>query len=183
MPQTSTILDRRSCFLLSIRGSTPVSILHPTDRNLPVNRLILHLNFSLKINHFKFRSIRVEPTNVPAPGFKTNNYRHPQLNNLKPSSSLQSSFFLPEINNDYDDYDYDRRVYLPHSPLFIRRVWDYVSNDMYRWFGTSTTKRTKSTVYFTRTKTITENEMTTKTNTIAITGCTPSPLPYDLCVP
>ncbi len=44
------------------------------------------------------------------------------------------------------------------------------------------TRTTKRTVMYTMTKTVTENEMTTKTNTIAISGCTPSPLPYDLCV-
>ena len=144
----------------------------------------------LSLNQLKFDSNlqfrRVEPTAMPLAGFKT--YQHPRLNsggryagdviNLGPSQSLQSSFFLPESN------DYERRVYLPHSPLFLQRVWNYVSGDVYRLFGTpdtSATRRTKSTVFFTRTKTITENEMTTKTNTIAIFVCTPSPLPFDLC--
>ncbi|EFX82109.1 hypothetical protein DAPPUDRAFT_241193 [Daphnia pulex] len=124
--------------------------------------------------------LQVKPTAVP--GFKSS-FQQPESddNYDSGSQSLESSFYLPE-----SDLDYDHRVYYPPPPpLFLRRVWNYVSDDMYRWFGslgTSTTRRTKSTVTFTRIKTLTENEVTTKTNTIAISGCTPSPLPFDVCV-
>ncbi|XP_046641256.1 uncharacterized protein LOC124326456 [Daphnia pulicaria] len=131
--------------------------------------------------------LQVKPTAVP--GFKSS-FQHPELDdnydsgsliNLAPSQSLESSFYLSE-----SDLDYDHRVYYPPPPLFLRRVWNYVSDDMYRWFGnlgtSSTTRRTRSTVTFTRIKTLTENEVTTKTNTIAISGCTISPLPFDICI-
>jgi hypothetical protein len=68
----------------------------------------------------------------------------------------------------------------------MHKYLDFASmpNIFYRNRPTENRRRTskKTTVVYTRSKTVTENEMTTKTNTIGISGCTPSPLPFDICV-
>lgn len=115
---------------------------------------------------------RVEPTLLPGAGFNT--YGYSGLNRGGYGSrdslakhSIQSSLFVP-VSSEH------QRLYFG-SPLFLRRIWAYLANDLYR------RDDTKRTVTFTRTKIATEREMSTKTNTIGISGCTPSPLPYDVC--
>ncbi|EFX86895.1 hypothetical protein DAPPUDRAFT_97049 [Daphnia pulex] len=109
-------------------------------------------------------SLRVEPTAVPS-------FRSAQLNSgLNGGAYLQPSFL--GASNDYQQR--------------MHKYLDFVSlpNIFYRNRPMEKQSRTskKTTVVYTRSKTVTENEMTTKTNTIGISGCTPSPLPFDICV-
>lgn len=60
---------------------------------------------------------------------------------------------------------------------------DFFRKDPVQFRRQKTRTSKKTTVIYTKTKTITENEMTTKTHTLGISGCTPVPLPYDLCPP
>jgi hypothetical protein len=60
---------------------------------------------------------------------------------------------------------------------------DFFRKDPIQFRRQKTRTSKKTTVIFTKTKTVTENEMTTKTHTLGISGCTPVPLPYDLCPP
>ncbi|XP_046647209.1 uncharacterized protein LOC124337168 [Daphnia pulicaria] len=109
-------------------------------------------------------ALRVEPTAVPV-------LRSAQFNSgLNGGAHLQPSFL-----GAASDYQQRMHKYLDFASM---------PNIFYRNRPTENRRRTskKTTVVYTRSKTVTENEMTTKTNTIGISGCTPSPLPFDICV-
>jgi hypothetical protein len=112
----------------------------------------------------KFHFYRVEPTAVPV------------LRSAQFSSGLNGAAHLqPSFLGAASDYQQRMHKYLDFASM---------PNIFYRNRPTANRRRTskKTTVVYTRSKTVTENEMTTKTNTIGISGCTPSPLPFDICV-
>ncbi|EFX82110.1 hypothetical protein DAPPUDRAFT_302529 [Daphnia pulex] len=103
---------------------------------------------------------RVEPTTVPMDWLKDDQF----YSGFNGGVYLHPSILTPANNYQHVNF------------LNLDNVY---RNDLIQRQSTRTTKRT---IMYTRTRTVTENEMTTKTNTIAISGCTPSPLPFDVCV-
>lgn len=150
----------------------PIFLSHPAESFIqPTNP------FQYKSTHFQIISPknskiwisiipRVEPTAVPMDGLKSDqHYFYPLFNGpgiyLHPSMMMAVNDYRPNLYADHLADDLYRR-----DPIFQRPK-------------TRTSKKT--TVMYTRTKTITENEMSTKTHTLGISGCTPRPLPYDWC--
>ncbi|XP_057376931.1 uncharacterized protein LOC130698171 [Daphnia carinata] len=174
---TTTISTNTVCFTLKTEGGVPITPCRRRRQHWIEEPLFLAPQDRIDEDLSQFiiepkETFQVEPTLLPPAGFS--NYGYTELNPGdygSPDSlikhSVQSSLFVP-VNIEH------QRLYLGPS-LLLRRIWAYLANDLYR------KDDTKRTVTFTRTKIATESEMSTKTNTIGISGCTPSPLPYDLC--
>lgn len=171
LSSTSTALDRGAYFLRSGRSNRrrTIAIHHRSQPNISV--IISSKTHSKNLDIPFFRS-RVEPTALPVA--ESSNYGYA---GLKPSvyespdplikQSNEPSVFVP-VNSEH------LRFYFSSSN-FLRRIFDFLTSEWYR------RDNAERTVTFTRTKTVTERDLTFKTSTIGISGCTPSPLPHGVC--
>ncbi|KAI9563490.1 hypothetical protein GHT06_010953 [Daphnia sinensis] len=121
---------------------------------------------------------------------------------IQPSSVFQlETTAAPsmEFRNDPfygNDDEYDTDFFLPHLPqsslwmpttdfrprIYFKNGGPFAMGG-YRKGGNNKPSKTskKTTITFTRTTLVTETEMSTKTHSIGIAVCTPSPLYYDIC--
>ncbi|XP_059352796.1 uncharacterized protein LOC130697874 [Daphnia carinata] len=120
----------------------------------------------------------IQPTNVfqlettAAPSLDFRNDPFPGNDDEYESSAEFHLPYLPQSSLWMSSTDFRPKIYFKHGDAF--------SMGGYRRGGNRKTSK-KTTITFTRTKLITETEMSTKTHTLGISGCTPKPLYYDIC--
>ncbi len=139
-----------------------------------INNLSIH---SCSIIEIRFRIIftflfflRVEPTELPSPWFRDDNDQLPFDANARfnMAHDIQPSL-LASLR------DYQSKI-----PSFKSSGNSGASPNNFNQNGKIGNKKSRVTVTYT--KPTTEIEMTTKTHSIGVSGCTMSPFPYDVCV-
>ncbi|KAK4026558.1 uncharacterized protein LOC123474640 [Daphnia magna] len=120
----------------------------------------------------------IQPTNVfqlETTAAPLMDFRNDPFSGMDDEYDSPAEFFLPHLPQSslwMPSTDFRPRIYFKNGDTFARGG--------YRRAGNRKTSK-KTTITFTRTRLVTETEMSTKTNTIGISGCTPSPLFYDIC--